>query len=614
MCGICGYIGKENRTLLQQMGNTILHRGPDEEGLWSKEQVNLCSRRLTIIDPEGGVQPYLNKSGEISLVWNGEIYNTRELRQELEQKGIAFQTKKSDTELLLHLYENEGLDFLQKVNGMFAISIYDQKKKKLFLIRDRMGVKPLFYYWDGMHFIFGSEQKAIFQHPDCKKKIRTESLYQYFSYHTVCSPDTLYENLFEVPPAGILTVDLYEGKAIQLSKETYWCLSFEPKEDNTCLEKDCIERIRELLCDAVKIRMQANVEIGAFLSGGLDSSLVTALMIEADTQSNKLRTYSLGYGDVSSPGKREDVQFASQLAKQWDTCHSTVTISANDMIEQLPQIQKTFDQPFSANPATYFLTKQMGAELKCALSGDGADELFGSYYGARLAAEGKIPFGTEVTAYENLLTCSDELKGFLLSEEIFGSLIKEQATRQKISDQVSRLKARDPVNRFLEYQWNSALVDQVLTYTDRLSMVHSLEVRAPFLDYRLVEYVASLPGISAQTANMAMQNTIPFQISKMPDGEPKYLLKKAAEGYLPNELIYRKKEMFFPPVHEWMTAGMKKEILEKLSESRLRKNPYLNEKNIQYLLHRFYQNPMENAAMGDIIWNLYCFQVWMETD
>lgn len=624
MCGFCGFSGQSDDALLEKMGNAIRHRGPDDFGFYSDNRMNLYARRLSILDLKEGVQPAHNEDSSIIAVFNGEIYNYQELIDSLKERGHDFYSNHSDSELLVHLYEEYGTHFVDKLNGMFAIALWDRKKERLLMVRDRMGVKPLFYHYDGNQILFASEIKSILKHPAYHKEVNPAALYAYFSFQQICSPATAFSGIFSLRPGNML---IFEHGKMNLS--SYYSLSFQP----VCTDsmETAIEKIRFLLTDSVKIRSKADVEIGAFLSGGLDSGIICALATEQSDTS--LRTFSLLH-ESKHPGnlyhKKEDAYWANEVSNQYHTLHTNTVMSAQDMADHLDAVLQAFDQPFAASASTYFLSQTAKKDVKVVLSGDGADELFGSYLPQQLAfpmqnfarmrqhaiapADMEAPLlqpfetqkeflehlytftqGNEVLLHYRMLNMTDEEKALFLSDSYFGNYSKHNTTLAQLREIFALLDGTDVLNRSLQYYWNTFLPDQVLSYTDALSMAHGLEIRSPFLDYRLVNYVASLPGS--------------YKIHK---GESKFLLKQVAKNLLPQGLIKRKKEGFVPPIHDWLPHELKEYVTDILSPSAISKYPFLNADSILFLLHKYYAAPLENDRLADLIWNLLCFQKWCE--
>ena len=616
MCGICGFTGRANKILLKEMADSIIHRGPDENGFYSDGNINLGIRRLSIIDVETGHQPIHNEKKDIWIVVNGEIYNYKELRKELTEKGHRFYTDHSDTEVIVHLYEEYGISFMHKLNGMFAIALWDKVEDKLILIRDRMGVKPLFYTITNNTLIFGSEIKAILSHPYYERKVNYEAVYHYFTFKNIPAPLTSFEGIYSLKPGEVLTYS--NGR---VSTDKWWRIKFDENEEYN--EDYVIEKIFTLLEDSVKLRMRSDVPFGAYLSGGVDSSAVVALM--ARFSDKPIKTFSLGYEDEFE-NKEADLHYARKVSKAYNTEHYEYIMSHNELTDEMDNVIEAFDQPFSGTISTYFLSKLIKKHVKVALSGDGADELFGSYLSHRVALPmyhfnrlyervktnsltreeelllvpcdigflkdlyGKSN-GDESKWRYHLYLLSDKEKMHLLSDH-FKSLLHNMSSFSTVKDNFSGLTARNPLNRILEMEWKTQLPDQVLAFVDFLSMAHSVEVRSPFLDYRLVEFVATIPG------NMKIKN-----------GNVKDILKKATEPLLAKEIIKRPKEGFVLPVFNWMVDDLKNYSSDVLSEGRLKKHDLLNSDAVKNLLHNYYSGSKKDVGK---IWNLMMFQLWWE--
>jgi asparagine synthase (glutamine-hydrolysing) len=616
MCGICGFTGKANEVVLKRMTNIIIHRGPDEDGFYSDGKVNLGIRRLSIIDVETGHQPIHNEDESIWTGFNGEIYNFLELRRELEEKGHRFYTDHSDTEVIVHLYEEYGDDFLHKLNGMFAICLWDKKEDKLLLIRDRMGVKPLFYALISDTLIFGSEIKAILAHPLYSSGINYEAIWHYFTFKNIPCPLTAFKGIYSLSPGEIVTFS--RGT---ISRQRWWKIRFQENEGYD--EEYVREKILALLEDAIRIRMRSDVPFGAYLSGGVDSSSIVALMTRfSDTP---IKTFALGYEDELK-NKEADLFHARRVSQAYNTEHYEYIMSYKELVDDVGDVIKAFDQPFSGTISTYFLTKLITKHVKLALSGDGADELFGSYLSHRVAGpiyhfrrlcdkirsnaltEGEKRLfsscdmgfleelydkskGDEVTWRYKLYVFSDEEKDTLLCGN-FKSGINHGNSFDFLNQQFRTLTARDPLNRILEMEWNTQLPDQVLAFVDFLSMAHSVEIRSPFLDYRVVEFVATIPS------SMKIRN-----------GNVKDILKKTVEPLLPEGITERPKEGFVLPIFDWMVEKFKDYSMEILSEKRLRKHNLLNIDIVKDILQGFYSGNRSNAGK---VWNLMMFQIWWD--
>lgn len=598
------------------MTDSIFHRGPDEEGFYSDGKMNLGIRRLSIIDLDTGHQPIHNEDESIWAICNGEIYNFYELRENLEKKGHEFYTDHSDTEVIVHLYEEYGNDFPHKLNGMFAIALWDKREEKLLLIRDRMGVKPLFYSDLNGDLVFGSEIKAILQHSDYSPDINYEGLYHYFTFKNLPAPLTAFKGIYSVLPGEMLVH--YNRK---LFKNRWWKILFNEKEEYD--EVYVKQKILTLLEDATKLRMRTDVPFGAYLSGGVDSSSIVALMTKFSD--NPIKTFSLGYEDELK-NKEADLYFARKLSQKYKTEHFEYIMSCDELIEDIENVINAFDQPFSGTISTYFLTKLITKHVKVALSGDGADELFGSYLSHRVAIPMyhyqklydkiklntltekekrlfkpcDLPFledlfkkseGDEVKWRYNLYIFSDEEKKYLLKDE-FKNKINEISSYLLLKKTFASLTANDPLNRILEMEWSTQFPDQVLAFIDFLSMAHSVEIRSPFIDYRLVEFVATIPG------NLKISN-----------GRVKSILKKSVESLLPEGITQRPKEGFVLPIYDWMAKKLENYIRNVLSVNRLKRHNLLNIDFVKSILQSFYSG---NRNYAGKVWNLIMYQVWWD--
>lgn len=598
------------------MANSIVHRGPDDEGFYSNAQINLSMRRLSIIDVATGKQPIHNEDRSIWTVFNGEIYNYPELREDLQKKGHQFYTDHSDSEVIVHLYEEYGPDFPHKINGMFVIALWDEAQQRLLLYRDRMGVKPLFYATVGGELLFGSEIKALLAHPGYVREIDHEAIYHYFTFKNIPAPLTAFKGIRALQPGQVL---VWHNKRHDI--KTWWSIRFD--EQDSCDERETQERIVALLDDATRIRMRSDVPFGAYLSGGVDSSAIVALMSRYSDK--PIKTFCLGYEDELE-NKQADLFHARRVAEQYGTDHHEYIMSGNELLEDIDKVIKSFDQPFSGTISTFFLSKLISRHVKVALSGDGADELFGSYLTHRTAQPiwhyaqlaNKVQAG-ELTHEEQKLFAPCDLKFlkelheksqgdevrwrtalYLFSDAEKQSLLSDSFKTQcascsstvVIAGYFSDLTARNPLNRILEMEWKSQLPDQCLAFVDFLSMAHSVEVRSPFLDYRMVEFAATIPG----------------QL-KIRQGAVKDILKKAVGPLLPSGIIDRPKEGFVLPVFDWMREKYHGYCANVLSPERLKVHGCLNIPLVQDMLARY--NAGEKALNGRI-WNLMMFQLWWE--
>ena len=616
MCGICGFTGKPRSDVLKSMTDSLVHRGPDEDGFLSRGGINFGFRRLSILDVEMGHQPVHNEDSTFWSVFNGEIYNYIELRKELIKRGHEFYTDHSDSELIVHLFEEYGYDFPNHINGMFAIAIWNEPEKKLILVRDRMGVKPLFYSVINGDLIFASEIKSILKHPDYSRDINLEAIYHYFSFKNIPSPLTAFKNIYTLLPGERIVFSKGE-----INKGRWWKVQFDEKKD---LDQFQIEKnIMTLLENSVRLRMRCDVPFGAYLSGGVDSSAIVALMNRFSDK--PIKTFSLGY-EEELENKEADLHYARKVSKSYGTEHYEYIMSAQELVEDIESVIRAFDQPFSGTISTFFLSKLIKQHVKVAFSGDGADELFGSYLSHRVArpmhhfkklchlgkrdnfAPNELELfkpcdlnflrslldksgGEERDWRYHLFLFTDEAKQNFLSPKFKSNL--KNTTRALVDQQFNNLTAKGPLNRILEMEWNTVFPDQVLAFVDFLSMAHSVEVRSPFLDYNLVNYAATLPD--------------KFKIR---NGNVKDILKRSVSSLLPEGITRRPKEGFVLPIFDWMVSNLKDYSQSILSASRLRQHGLFNKEEVNNILRVYHSTG--NREYAGKLWNLMMFQLWWE--
>jgi asparagine synthase (glutamine-hydrolysing) len=596
------------------MVESIRHRGPDESGTWEGEGISLGMRRLSIIDVSGGHQPMFNEDGRVACVFNGEIYNHVELQKTLVAQGHRFRSDHSDTETIVHLYEQYGLDFLKHLNGMFAIALWDANRRQLVLARDRVGIKPLYFVRLPNGIAFASEIKALLRHESVSRDPDFESLYHYLSLKNVPSPGTAYAHIGQLRPGEYAVIG--DGS---FERTQWWRMAFA---ENTAMpDEEASTNIRSLLEDSVRLQMRSDVPFGAYLSGGVDSSSIVALM--SRISGKRVKTFSLTYS-AEIGHKTEDQRFARMVADQYSTDHHEYLLSAGEAADSVEPVLHAFDEPFSGVTSTYFLTKLISKHVKVALSGDGADELFGSYLSHRLAQplevrrrlqqqnaapsqtdlellkpfDGRQDYLDELLAIDSeadrrlsLHLWNDAAKAGLVTDR-FRALANCVDTRNLVADVFRTAGTTDPLNRALYYDFETLLPDQVLTFVDRLSMAHSVEVRPPFLDHRLVEFAATVPGHM-----------------KIRGGREKHILKEAVRGLIPDEILNRKKEGFVLPVDRWLLGELRPLVEASLSPERLRRHGLLRADTIARLLAEHFAG---GANHGPRIWNLLMFQVWWE--
>jgi asparagine synthase (glutamine-hydrolysing) len=606
MCGITGFTGPGDRRVLERMVEKLRHRGPDDVGYWEGPDVSLGMRRLAIIDVATGQQPVFNEDRTVAVVFNGEIYNHVELRDVLRRAGHHFSTDHSDTEVLVHLYEEHGLDFLDHLNGMFALALWDARRRQLILVRDRLGIKPLYFARLPGGVAFGSEPKALLEHPAVSRRPNLAALHHYLSLKNVPAPLSAFHDIEQLR-AGELAV--CSGR--QVERRRWWQVRFEDHTDVP--ESAAAEHIRALLEDSVRLQMHSDVPFGAYLSGGVDSSSVVALLSRIGA--GVIKTFTLVYED-DFPNKDSDRRFARMVAEQYGTEHHEHLVTFDDLPEKLDSIVCSFDEPFSGVISTHFITQSIADHVKVALSGDGADEVFGSYLAHRIAAPlaayaagrndpaALVPFENELPRLAalavrgdpaaqrmGLYLLDDAQKNELYSPMMRGAVASE-ATEHFIRNILADCASCDPLNRALFLDLEVLLPDQVLAFVDRLSMAHSVEVRPPFLDHRIVAFAATLRGGL-----------------KIKAGRVKHILKEAVKDLLPPALLARPKEGFIMPINDWLLGGLKDFAQATLSPARLARHGLFQPERIENLLSAHYSGA---GQWGSQIWNLLMLQLWWE--
>jgi asparagine synthase (glutamine-hydrolysing) len=623
MCGIAGFLrtpGVPNREQhakwLVAMGQAVIHRGPDAGDTWMDNHIGLAHRRLSILDlSSAGNQPMVSHTERYVIAFNGEIYNFEELKGELIAAGHQFHTR-TDTEVLLTLYEELGPKCLDKLNGMFAIAIWDRTSKKLFLARDRLGKKPLYYYQCGDQFAFASEIKALTPAPFVKTELRYDAVRDFFAYQYVPDPKSIYRNIHKLAPGYWLLTD---GEHTQL--EQYWDVSFSnPSQDSA---EELTKGLYSLIDDAVRLRMVSDVPLGAFLSGGVDSSAVVGLM--AGHRDSPVTTCSIGFDSK----RFDEVVWARKVAEQFKTDHHEFTVR-EDLPGSLADISRYFDEPF-ADPSyvpTYFVSQLARKQVTVALAGDGGDENFagyGKYYTdqienqlrskfpasirhnvfpalARFASMFKVAPARKASSLLATLA-TDSAQGFYTTNcffrpSVWGRLVIGDLAREtkdydpgELTREVYRkADTDDHLASVLYTDLKTFLPGDILTKVDRMSMANSLETRAPLLDYRVVEYAAKIPSAL-----------------KLSGKEKKYILKEAFSKMLPDDILYRKKMGFSVPLAEWLRNEIKP-----LAEQRLfAKNSGLaNFFNMGEVRKMWIQHLTGDNQYTQELWMLLAFELW----
>lgn len=567
MCGIVGIIDLESKVeseTLIRMRDTLSHRGPDGAGIYlsADSKVGLGHRRLSIIDlSSAGRQPMCNENRRIWVTYNGEIYNFQTLREELIKKGHTFKSQ-TDTEIIIHSYEQWGEECVSRFIGMFSFAIYDENKEKLFLARDRFGIKPLFYYWDGERFLFGSEIKAIIAHPMVKRDIDSSAIYDYLTYLYIPTPKTIYKNIRKLPPAHTLTFDTND-----LDIKEYWDVDFKSNEDLN--ENECINLVNRYLNESVKMQLISDVPVGVFLSGGLDSSIVTAKM--CNIIKAPVKTFSIGF-DVK---EHSEIEYSRIMADKFQTQHHEKVIGKDILEEMIPKVISMYDEPCSNSSAipTYYVSKLAKKRVKVVLSGDGADEVFAGYNWydrwLKLQKYNFIPHYLKSNCFNVINTFSNRIKVFpnprFMSHmflphdgvEQYGHLMSvftPEEKRENLSEGFLQNFSKcddfwyfrkywrsdlDPISRMQYLDMKTYLHEDCLAKVDRASMAVGLEVRVPFLDHRLVETIANFPPLLRYN-----------------NGDKKYILKQSMKNDLPKEIVERNKKGFSAPIHYWLDKNI----------------------------------------------------------
>jgi asparagine synthase (glutamine-hydrolysing) len=622
MCGIYGIVDRTERrvpgeALLERMGGTILHRGPDDTGCHFSRGAAIGMRRLSIIDLASGHQPMSNENETIWVVCNGEIYNFQGLREQLLQQGHTFRTH-SDTEVLVHLYEQEGLDFVKRLRGMFAIAIWDEQRGRLVLVRDRIGKKPLYFRKEPHRLLFASEIKSILQDEDTPRRVDLNALREYLALGYVPAPATMFEGIQKLLPGHMLVAE--KGR---ISDHSYWDIDFSKTEERS--EEEWIELIREKLVESVRIRLVSDVPLGAFLSGGIDSSFIVAVM--AKLMDQPVKTYSIGFQGEDS--FYNELPYARIVADAFHTDHHEIIVRP-DVAELLPRLVWHLDEPIadSAFITTYLVSKMARESVTVILSGVGGDELFGGYrrylgdglrryYGllprtirskwlpallARLPQDRHSGWKNNVryassfvksaewdaaTRYESYVTVfPPEVRRRMLGESDRHNGKHSAALRSYFE----ACQEADSLHQNMYVDLKTSLPDDLLTLTDKMTMAASLECRAPFMDHELIELTSRIPS-DFKVRGFTM----------------KYLLKKAVAPWLPAEILNRKKRGFGAPVGAWLRNDLGNLVQETLSPEQVRRRGFFDPAVVQEILasHR-----AENCDQTDSLLALICFEVW----
>lgn len=625
MCGIAGILNFDGTPvqseILKRMTDSISHRGPDDSGLYISDCLGLGHRRLSIIDlSSAGKQPMPNEDKKIWITFNGEIYNFKDIRAELKKRGHRF-ISDTDTEIVIHAYEEWGVDCLKKFNGMFAFALWDEKKRKLWLVRDRLGVKPLFYYKLSNLIIFGSEIKAVLCDPRVERQIDYEALSYYLALNYTPGPHTLFKGIRQLLPGHFLMIDC-EGNSEDVE---YWDLVYHERYRKN--EKKCIEEFSYLLEDSIRLRLVSDVPFGAFLSGGLDSSSVAYYM--SRNLANPLKTFTIGFGEPTF----DEVVYAQQVARLIGSEHNETIVTAN-AAAILPKLVWHSEEPTadSSMIAVYYLAQETRKHVAMVLSGDGGDEIlagyetYQAYYFHRLyrmlpewlktnvimkliellpSSDAKVSLDYKLRRFVKSGGCSSE-DAHATWRMIFDADDRRKIVSSCENDSIDKYdvinlyrqnflktNAQLPLNRLLYVDTRFYLPNDMLVKVDRMTMANSLEAREPLLDYRLVEFAASLPP----------RLKLKYLMQK------KYILKASMKGKLPNNIVYRKKAGFNVPNARWIKKDLKDFVMDHLSEKRIKETSILDADSVGKILADHFQEKADNSHK---IWCLLTLVIWLD--
>ncbi len=623
MCGITGYINANDaaieRAVLERMNQAIAHRGPDDAGFYIRENAGLAMRRLSIIDVAGGQQPIHNADKSKWIVFNGEIYNYQALREDLEKRGHQFYTK-SDTEAVIHLYDEYGVDCLQHLRGMFALAIWDERDKTLFLARDRVGKKPILYsHQSNGDLIFGSEFQALLQHPSVSREVDMQAIDSYFSYLCVPAPQTAFKQIRKLEPGHWL-----KWKDGRIETKRYWQPDFSKKIKIT--EAEAIEETTRILRESTRLRMISEVPLGAFLSGGVDSSTVVALMAQEST--SPVKTFSIGFEEEDF----SELKYAKRVAEHVGAEYHEFIVRPN-ALDVLPTLVEHYGEPYADSSAipTYYVSRETRKHVTVALNGDGGDESFAGYerYAAMRIAEAyhRVPKALRrvfVEAPVNLLPTSElkrsrfrDAKRFLqaanlprteryfrwmstfnrdakhdLYTEEFASSLNGQNASHFLDDWFAKANGTGTLDATLLTDQMTYLPNDLLVKVDIASMANSLEARSPFLDHNLIEFAASLP-----------------ESMKMRQFETKSLLKKVAARLVPREVVYRKKMGFGVPVGKWFRGEMQDFVRSILLSEKSLKRGIVRPGMIEKYVEEHTSAKRDHAFQ---LWTLLMLELWFQ--
>lgn len=625
MCGIAGYFDQRsftNTTVLTEMIGALSHRGPDFSSVvelnLSHVRIGLAHARLSIIDlSERSNQPMV--FGDLTIVFNGEIYNFKEIRKELESEGHVFVTN-SDTEVVLHAYQKWGKDCVGQFIGMFACVIVDRTNEKVVMFRDRAGVKPLYYYWDGSLFLFASELKAFHKHPQFIKVINSQAVHHFLQFGTVPGNTSIFKNVSKLQQGTILELDL---RTWTTNKTVYWDVEwFYTKEKSVVSFEEALENTENILESAFNYRMISDVPVGVFLSSGYDSVLLAAILQKSSM--SKINTYTIGVDDA----EMNEAPMARQIAQRLGTSHHEINCTQSDFMELVNGLPNVFDEPFADSSAipTLMVSKLASREVKVALSADGGDEIFAGYNRYdRLKSYGEslIHMPKALSRSLDLLVCNrvvnsivphkhqnsyEKLCSLLQAPDIvtFMHNLNSAYTKNELNKLFSdrqvkafaynefyntKPKSISSLSFMMMMDYKLYLADDILQKVDRCSMAYGLEAREPFLDHRIIEWVATLPDDF-----------------KYKNGIKKYILKEITHKYVSKEMMNRPKMGFSVPLNKWLKEELKELVHDNLNSAAIKQHDLFDATFVQQLLDKFYNH--DQSWLGLRIWNILCFQMW----
>ena len=619
MCGICGKLNfdreaRVSQPLLKAMADSISHRGPDDEGFYVSGQVGLGFRRLSIIDLAGGHQPMCNEDESVWIVFNGEIYNYKDLRQDLLNKGHVFRTH-SDTETIVHLYEEFGDQCVEKLRGMFGFAIWDQRKRKLLLARDRTGIKPLYYGVTDNTLVFGSEMKALLVDPEIKREVQTSTIDRFLTFDYVAGDDTMFKNIYKLPPGSLMVV---QGGKLEIKQ--YWDLHFAAG-SLTMVQAE--EQLLALIEESVALHMISDVPVGFLLSGGVDS---TAMLSLAARKTDKpISSYTVGF---TNAGIADERPFARMAAEKYGSQHHEITISSKEFMDFMPRYVWHMEEPVCEPPAValYYVSKLARDYVKVLISGEGGDEAFAGYpnYRAMLWIE-RLKKKTQSVhgAVSQSLALADKLmrwprfgKYLPLLEVPFESYYYSRTSSPfrlfnahyrdiysaDFANSVSKEHSLLPVTRLLEHNRSDDLLsrmlyvdtktwlpDDLLVKADKMTMANSIELRVPLLDHKILEFAASLPSS--------------FKVHNF---ETKYIAKRCLAGQIPKEILHRKKTGFPVPYAQWLRTDLRGPVQDILLDRQSLDRGYFKKSAIEKLL----KENVESGMHTKDVFSLVVLELW----